>query len=69
MTIKEAHAVNEVAQEVITLSKTVAITPALEHGVGILLLKAEKRLDTAAGIDGHFGYSAGTFFEALERSR
>jgi hypothetical protein len=50
MTISEANAVNETANEVLALAKAgVAITPELEHGIAVGLINANKRL--AAGWD------------------
>lgn len=61
MTITEANAANEVAREIVALVARVEVSPALEHGVGVLLLNAHKTLQA--------GFTVETFLQALSTER
>lgn len=77
MTISEANAANEVASELLILAATGAkITPAMEHGIGILLINSNKILTaspvavmgTRVFCDG-VGFDATRFLGALAKVR
>lgn len=62
MTITEANAANEAAEEVIKLAAAGArITPELEHGIGILLINANRALQA--------GYDTKSFLSGLSAAR
>lgn len=62
MTITEANAANEIADEVILLAAAgVQVPPELEQGVGILLINAQKALMA--------GYDSKLFFAGLAAAR
>lgn len=62
MTIGEAHAANEIADELIVLARNgVTITTAIEHGVGVVLINSNKALMA--------GWTPATFFAAIAKAR
>jgi len=62
VTITEANAANEVADQVILLAAAgVSISRELEHGVGILLVNASKALQA--------GYDSRSFLSGLTAAR